>query len=183
MISRSRREGVLGEWCNNGRDEYFGPLPPKLTSVSKFFQIYFRKEKHVLLRSPGLSKSSNEIRTGSGQLIVYRPAAREFTLAPFRRSLQAMQCNDIPNIRVEDLLVSCIRRSTDFAGIHNSAQIFDMCEYDIRWLALELVILASPDRCDVGRNAGVDDDVVFSGVLSHGQAAEDFEASAVVDFI
>lgn len=72
---------------------------------------------------------------------------------------------------MEDLLLRGIRWSTDLAGIHDLGHVFDVVQNDICWLAFDLVVLPAADWSNMSGDTGVDDHIVFSGVLCHGQGS------------
>jgi hypothetical protein len=56
----------------------------------------------------------------------------------------------------------------DFGRINLRAEVLDMREDDVCFLAVELVVLSAEDRGDVYREADVDSDVVEPGIFVHG---------------
>jgi hypothetical protein len=67
-------------------------------------------------------------------------------------------------------------------GVYFPAQVFDVRQHHIGRLALELGVLPATDAGYVGCETSIDDDIFNSGVASDGNAADDFEAMAEVDF-
>lgn len=84
---------------------------------------------------------------------------------------------------MEDLLVGSISRSTNLTGVHNSAQILYMRENDICRFAIELMVLTSAYWGNVRGNTGVDDNVLFSGMLRHWKTTKNFESPAIVNIV
>jgi hypothetical protein len=109
------------------------------------------------------------------------PATREIALPALSRLPERKQGNDIPRIRVKDLLLRRVRRRADAPRVDLGGQVLDVREDDVGGLAIVLRVLARAERRDVRGQTGVDDDVLLARVLVHGDAADDLEAVAVVD--
>lgn len=136
-----------------------------------------------LIVSPGLSKSSDKVGTSRRQHVVDVPAARQVALAALGCFAQREKADNIARVRVEDLLLSSVRRGPDAVCINLLREVLDVSEDNVGRFTLPLVILTAANRTDVRRNAGVDDYVFFARVLVYRNATDDLEAMAVVDFI
>lgn len=84
---------------------------------------------------------------------------------------------------MEYLLVSCIRRGSDLGSVYDRAQIFDVSQYHVCWLALILMVLASSDWSDVRRNPGIYDNVISMVMSIERQTSKNLEPASVVDFV
>lgn len=136
------------------------------------------------IKRPLLRQRLNQIRPRLRQLIIHPPATGQLTLSAFRRGAEREQRNDIALIGMENLLISRVRRGANALFITTRcAEILDVVHDDVSRLALELDILSPSYWSDMRREAGVDDDVFFPGVLVDGEAAEDSESVAVVEVL
>jgi hypothetical protein len=81
---------------------------------------------------------------------------------------------------MENLFVGWVRWCTDLAYVENIAEVEDVCENNISWLAIMIVVLPASNRSYVSWDASIDDDVLFARMLVYGQPTKDFETMAMV---
>ena len=142
-----------------------------------------KKEELLPIKRPLLRQGVDQIRPRRRQLIIHSPAAGQLALPALRGRAERKQRDDIPRVGVEHLLIGRVGRGADALPVPLvAAEVLDVVQHDVGRLAVELVVLAPAQRRDVRRDAGVDDEVFFPGVLVDGEAAEDLEAVAEVEF-
>lgn len=122
----------------------------------------------------------NEIGPRARYLVVHPPGARDLTRAAGGRGLEREERDDVPRVRVEDLLVRRVGRAADDAALARPGQVLDVRQDHVGLLAVELVVLPCPLRRHVRRDAGVYDDVLLARVVVHAQPAQHEEAVAAV---
>lgn len=76
---------------------------------------------------------------------------------------------------MENLLVSRIGRRSDLVRINLLTEILDVCENNISWLSVELMVLAATDGGNVRCNAGIDDDILLTAVVVNRNTLDDLE--------
>lgn len=135
------------------------------------------------IKSPRPRKRPNQIRPRRRELIINPPSTSKPTQPTPRRNPKRKQRHHIPRVRVKHLLLRRVRRRANPALIRRRAEVFDVVEHHVRRRVVESGILPAADGRDVGRDAGVDGEVFFACVAVDGEAAEDFEAVAVVEFL
>ena len=66
---------------------------------------------------------------------------------------------------MEDLLIGCVGRGSDLSCFHGACNVFDV--RNDRGLAVlqSGILLATANVSDMGRNASINDNVIFSGVF------------------
>lgn len=83
---------------------------------------------------------------------------------------------------MEDLLVRSIGWSADATALLCAREVLDVVQYHICRLPVPLVVLTASDGCDVRRDTGVYDDVLFSGMVCDWQTSQNLEAVTEVQF-
>lgn len=77
---------------------------------------------------------------------------------------------------MENLLVSRIGWRSDLVRINLLTEILDVCENNISWLSVELMVLAATNGGNVRCNAGIDDDILLAAVVINRNTLDDLEA-------
>lgn len=131
---------------------------------------------------PWLGKRVDKFRTCCREFVVDVPTAREIALAALSGFAKCKQGDNVSDIGVEDLFLSRISRPSDLLGVHDGRQVLDVGKHHVRRLAVVLLVLTAPDRGNMGRDAGVDDDVLLAGVFGDGNTSDYFEPVASVYF-
>lgn len=83
---------------------------------------------------------------------------------------------------MEDLLISRIGRCSDLFCFHSVCDVFNMRDHWGLSILQSSVLLATANISDMRRYAGIDDNVILSGVIIDSQSTEYKEASAMMDF-
>lgn len=84
---------------------------------------------------------------------------------------------------MEDLFIGRIGGRTDLLPLSRAGEILDMRNHGRSAVGQSGILLASADTPDVRGDSGVDDDIVFAGVIIDTQTSENDEATASVDFL
>lgn len=71
---------------------------------------------------------------------------------------------------MKNLLIGRIRRCANFLPLNGVADVLDMRYHRGSSILKSRVLLATTDASNMGRNAGVDDDIVFSGIAIDAQS-------------
>jgi len=140
------------------------------------YQRFFRLNSPV--NNPIFRKRVNQIWTLLGQDVVDIPAAGYLALATRNGRVQAKKGHNIARVRMKDLLVICVRRSSDGSLLGGIAQILDVREHQRSAVRMTLVLLASTDVTHISADTCVDNDVLFARVGIHAQATQNEEALA-----
>lgn len=122
----------------------------------------------------------DEVGPGTRYLVVYPPRARDLARAAGGRGLEREERDDVPRVRVEDLLVRRVGRAADDAALARPGQVLDVRQDHVGLLAVELVVLPRSLRRHVRRDAGVYNDVLLARVVVYSQPAQHEETVAVV---
>lgn len=111
------------------------------------------------------------------------PATCKFALTTFSCNIEREEGDNVSGICMEDLLVSSVCRSTDPVSVDGIGEVFDVVHHDVCWLAIVLIVLSASHGSNVGGQAGVNDDIVFSAVFGDWKASDHSEAVAIVKFM
>lgn len=92
----------------------------------------------------------NEVRSGTGNLIIDLPGTGQLAGAARLCRLQREERDDVARVSVKDLSVCCVCWTANNLIRVRATQIFDMCEDNVGGFALELVVLATSLGSDMG---------------------------------
>lgn len=137
--------------------------------------------KVLPIKWPILRQSMNQTRTLPCQDIIDQPTTSDIALAALDRRVKANQGDNIAAISMENLFISRIGRCPYIRSIFSARQILDMRNHQGLAVSEVRVLLAATEISHVGRDAAIDDDVLFAGVSVYVEAAEDEEASSCVE--
>lgn len=82
---------------------------------------------------------------------------------------------------MEDLLIGRVRGCTDFTSVSRPGNILDVRDHRRRAILQSCVLLATTDASNMGRDAGVNCDVILTGIIIDTQAPENKEATTIVE--
>lgn len=114
------------------------------------------------------------------QLIVNLPATGQLTASSLSSCFKTKQGYDVSNVGMEVQSIRGPCCNTDFLGFRWADKIFYVSEYLLRWPDDELT---TAFRCNMRRNASINNNILFARVLINRDTTDYLESMAIMDFI